>query len=69
MNTQEALKAFEVSGGRSIIVASKGGTQYWLDLDVVQASSDEYVYGTFVNKNQRRKCDYRWFFLKNVKLA
>jgi len=69
MNREQAIAALKANDGQPIRVATKGGTQYWLCLDVVECATEEYVYGTFVKPNPRRRCDYRWFYLKSVEVV
>ena len=73
MKLQEAIKAFDDGSTRNIVVTSKGGTRYWLNRDCVESAidypeSEGMVYGTFADFVRRRKGDYRWFNIKNVKL-
>ena len=70
MDKAEALARIAETDGNSIVVEHvRTGTRYWLERDVVENSTDGFVYGHYVDRSLRRRGTYRWFFLKNVRYS
>ena len=66
MHREEVLALFDRHGHTLIVRNKQSGIEYYLHRDIVENSTDGFVYGYFVKQNPRCRATYKWFFLQSV---